>query len=83
MKASPSVLSGYGTAKNNFVFDLEKDAQISDLPRKDLWREIAKPISDSRSRLLQDLSAEYHRGDFRAIQRKFDQLHDAIYSRGA
>lgn len=67
---------------NNFVFDLEKDAQISDLPRRDLWREIAKPISDSRSRLLQDLSAEYHRGDFRAIQRKFDQLHDAIYSRG-
>ncbi|NLB69386.1 MAG: hypothetical protein GX804_06865 [Lentisphaerae bacterium] len=67
---------------NNFIFDLEKDAQISDLPRKDLWREIAKPISDSRSRLLQDLSAEYHRGDFRAIQRKFDQLHDAIYSRG-
>lgn len=67
---------------NHFVFDLEKDAQISDLPRKDLWREIAKPISDSRSRLLQDLSAEYHRGDFRAIQRKFDQLHDAIYSRG-
>ncbi len=68
--------------ENNFIFDIEKDAQISDLPRKELWREIAKPISDSRSRLLQDLSAKYHRGDFRAIQRKFDQLHEAIYSRG-
>lgn len=68
---------------NNFIFDLEKDAQISDLPRKDLWREIAKPISDSRSRLLQDLSAEYHRGDFRAIQRKFNDLHESIYSGGS
>lgn len=68
--------------ENNFFFDLEKDAQISELPERKKWRTVARPISDSRTRLVQEVSAEYHRGDFRAIQRKFDELHEAIYSRG-
>ena len=68
--------------ENDFIFDLEKDAQISELPEKANWRSVARPISDSRTRLYQETSAEYHRGDFRAIQRKFDELHEAIYSRG-
>jgi type I restriction enzyme M protein len=67
---------------NDFFFDLEKDAQIPSLPAGDKWRAAARPISDSRTRLVQEVSAEYHRGDFRAIQTKFDQLHEAIYSRG-
>lgn len=67
---------------NDFFFDLQKDAQISELPERTKWRSVARPISDSRTRLVQEVSAEYHRGDFRAIQRKFDQLHEAIYSRG-
>jgi len=68
--------------ENDFIFDLEKDAQISELPEKAHWRSVARPISDSRTRLYQETSAEYHRGDYRAIQRKFDDLHEAIYSRG-
>ena len=43
---------------------------------------MARPISGTRTRLVQEVSAEYYRGDFRAIQRKFDELHEAIYSRG-
>lgn len=68
--------------ESDFIFDLEKDAQIPALPARDQWRSVARPISDTRTRLVQEVSAEYHRGDFRAIQRKFDQLHEAIYSRG-
>ena len=68
--------------ENDFFFDLEKDVQIPELPGRDKWQTVARPISDSRTRLVQETSAEYHRGDFRAIQRKFDQLHEAIYSRG-
>lgn len=68
--------------ENEFIFDLEKDAPISALPARDKWRSVARPISDTRTRLVQEVSAEYHRGDFRAIQHKFDQLHEAIYSRG-
>jgi type I restriction enzyme M protein len=68
--------------ENNFIFDLEKDAQISDLPECSKWRTVARPISDSRTRLVQEVSVEYHKGDFRAVQKKFDQLHEAIYSRG-
>ncbi|WP_298502298.1 hypothetical protein, partial [uncultured Sphaerochaeta sp.] len=66
--------------ENDFFFDLEKDAQISGLPSCSEWRTVARPISDTRTRIVQELSAEYHRFDFRAIQRKFDQLHEAIYS---
>ena len=68
--------------ENDFFFDLQKDAQVGELPRCDDWRKVARPLSDSRTRLVQEVSVEYHRGDFRAIQRKFDQLHEAIYSRG-
>ena len=68
--------------ENDFIFDVEKDAQVSALPARDEWKAVARPISDTRTRLVQEVSAEYHRGDFRAIQRKFDQLHEAIYSRG-
>lgn len=68
--------------ESHFILDLEKDAQIPELPKQSEWRSAARPISDSRTRLYQETSAEYHRGDFRAIQRKFDQLHEAIYSRG-
>jgi len=67
---------------NDFLFDLEKDAQIPALPARDEWKTVARPISDTRTRLVQEVSAEYHRGDFRAIQGKFNQLHEAIYSRG-
>jgi type I restriction enzyme M protein len=66
----------------DFVLDLEKDAQIPALPARDEWRSVARPISDTRTRVVQAVSAEYHRGDFRTIQRKFDELHEAIYSRG-
>lgn len=68
--------------ENDFFFDLEKDAQIQALPERAKWRSVARPISDSRTRLVQEVSGEYHRGDFRSIQRKFDELHEAIYSRG-
>ncbi|UHD17326.1 hypothetical protein [Thiocapsa bogorovii] len=68
--------------ENDFIFDVEKDAQISALPARDDWKTVARPISETRTRMVQEVSAEYHRGDFRAIQRKFDQLHEAIYSRG-
>ena len=68
--------------ENDFIFDVEKDAQISALPARDEWRTASRPISETRTHLVQAVSAEYHRGDFRAIQRKFDQLHEAIYSRG-
>jgi type I restriction enzyme M protein len=68
--------------ENDFFFDLEKDAQIQGLPERAKWRSAARPISDSRTRLVQEVSGEYHRGDFRTIQRKFDDLHEAIYSRG-
>ena len=67
---------------NDFIFDVEKDAQVSALPAKDEWKSVARPISETRTRHVQEVSAEYHRGDFRAIQRKFDELHEAIYSRG-
>lgn len=68
--------------ENDFIFDVEKDAQVSALPARDEWKTVARPISDTRTRLVQEVSAEYHRGDFRTIQRKFDELHEAIYSRG-
>ena len=68
--------------ENDFIFDVEKDAQVSALPARDEWKSVARPISDTRTRLVQEVSAEYHRGDFRTIQRKFDELHEAIYSRG-
>ena len=68
--------------ENDFIFDVEKDAQVSALPARDEWRTAARPISETRTHLVQAVSAEYHRGDFRAIQRKFDHLHEAIYSRG-
>lgn len=67
---------------NDFIFDVQKDAQVSALPAKDEWKSVARPISETRTRHVQEVSAEYHRGDFRAIQRKFDELHEAIYSRG-
>ncbi len=66
---------------NNFVFDLEKDAQIPTatpgVMAGDCQADFRFPFPPASGP-----SAEYHRGDFRAIQRKFDQLHDAIYSRG-
>ena len=68
--------------ENDFIFDVEKDAQVSALPARDEWKTAARPISETRTHLVQAVSAEYHRGDFRAIQRKFDELHEAIYSRG-
>jgi len=68
--------------ENDFIFDVEKDAQVSALPARSEWKSVARPISDTRTRLVQEVSAEYHRGDFRTIQRKFDELHEAIYSRG-
>ena len=68
--------------ENDFIFDVEKDAQVSALPARDEWKTASRPISETRTHLVQAVSAEYHRGDFRAIQRKFDQLHEAIYSRG-
>ena len=68
--------------ENDFIFDVEKDAQVSTLPARDEWRTASRPISETRTHLVQAVSAEYHRGDFRAIQRKFDELHEAIYSRG-
>lgn len=68
--------------ENDFIFDLAKDAQVPELPARDNWRTLARPISGTRTRLVQEVSAEYYRGDFRTIQRKFDELHEAIYSRG-
>ena len=68
--------------ENDFIFDVEKDAQVSALPARDEWKTASRPISETRTHLVQAVSAEYHRGDFRAIQRKFDRLHEAIYSRG-
>ncbi len=68
--------------ENDFRFDVGKDAQIPELPAVADWRSVARPISDTRSRIFQAVSAEYHHGDFRAVQRKFDELHEAIYSRG-
>jgi type I restriction enzyme M protein len=66
----------------DYVLDLQKDAQIAAVPSVSEWRAAARPISESRRKLFQAVSAEYHRGDFRSIQKKFDALHEEIYSSG-
>ena len=82
VEGKPFRFAWVSDGENDFIFDVEKDAQVSALPARDEWKTASRPISETRTHLVQAVSAEYHRGDFRAIQRKFDQLHEAIYSRG-
>ena len=44
--------------ENDFIFDVEKDAQVSTLPAREEWRTASRPISETRTHLVQAVSAE-------------------------
>ena len=66
----------------DYFFDNNKNTSIADLPEQDSWRDVVRGISDDRKKHLIELSQEFARGNWRYIQRKFDDLHERLYPSG-
>lgn len=70
--------------KHDHFFDMVKMSAISALPRQENWRaEARETISTTRSRRIQREATEFHRGDYRDLQYRFNQLHEEIYKKRA
>ena len=63
-------------------FDNNKNTSIAELPDQASWRDVVRGISDDRKKHLIELSQEFARGNWRYIQRKFDDLHERLYPSG-
>jgi type I restriction enzyme M protein len=68
--------------KFDYYFDNNKNTSIAELPEEDVWRDVVRGISDDRKKHLIELSQEFARGNWRYIQRKFDDLHERLYPSG-
>jgi type I restriction enzyme M protein len=66
----------------DYFFDNNKNSSISELPEKDSWRDVVRGMSSDRKKHLIELSEEFARGNWRYIQRKFDELHERLYPSG-
>ena len=66
----------------DYFFDNNKNTSIAELPEQDSWHDVVRGISDDRKKHLIELSQEFARGNWRYIQRKFDDLHERLYPSG-
>jgi type I restriction enzyme M protein len=71
-----------GDGEFDYYFANHKNSSISELPDKDSWRDVVRGISSDRKKHLIELSTEFARGNWRYIQRKFDELHERLYPSG-
>lgn len=66
----------------DYFFNNGRNSSMTELPEKDNWREVKRGISSDRHKHLVQFSAEFARGNWRYIQRKFDELHERLYPSG-
>lgn len=66
----------------DYYFDNNKNTSIAELPEKADWRNVVRGISDDRRKHLIELSEAFARGNWRYIQRKFNELHERLYPSG-
>ncbi|HBY97766.1 MAG TPA: hypothetical protein DEP84_28130 [Chloroflexi bacterium] len=68
----------------DYFFDMARESAVPALPRRENWRtEARERISTTRAIRLQREAAEFRRGDYLDLQRRFDQLHEEIYKKRA
>lgn len=66
----------------DYFFDNNKNTSIAELPEQADWRNVVRGISDDRKKHLIEMSEEFARGNWRYIQRKFNELHERLYPSG-
>ncbi|TRZ50180.1 hypothetical protein D4S03_07175 [bacterium] len=66
----------------DYYFDNNKNTSIANLPEQADWRNTVRGISDDRKKHLIEMSEEFARGNWRYIQRKFNELHERLYPAG-
>lgn len=66
----------------DYFFDNNKNTSIAILPECADWRNVVRGISDDRKKHLIEMSEEFARGNWRYIQRKFNELHERLYPSG-
>ena len=66
----------------DYYFDNNKNTSIAELPEQADWRNVVRGISDDRRKHLIEMSEEFARGNWRYIQRKFNELHERLYPSG-
>lgn len=66
----------------DYYFDNNKNTSVAELPEQADWRNVVRGISDDRKKHLIEMSEEFARGNWRYIQRKFNELHERLYPSG-
>jgi type I restriction enzyme M protein len=66
----------------DYYFDNIKNTSIANLPEQADWRSVVRGISEDRKKHLIEMSEEFARGNWRYIQRKFNDLHERLYPAG-
>ena len=66
----------------DYYFDNNKNTSIAELPEQAEWRNVVRGISTDRKKHLIELSEAFARGNWRYIQRKFNELHERLYPSG-
>jgi len=66
----------------DYYFDNNKNTSVAELPEQAEWRNVVRGISDDRKKHLIEMSEEFARGNWRYIQRKFNDLHERLYPSG-
>ncbi|GIK36925.1 MAG: hypothetical protein BroJett011_07580 [Chloroflexota bacterium] len=66
----------------DYYFDNNRNTSLSELPQKDNWQNVRRGISTDRKKHMTEMSVEFQRGNWRYIQRKFDELHERLYPSG-
>ena len=66
----------------DYYFDNIKNTSIANLPERVDWRSVVRGISEDRKKHLIEMSEEFARGNWRYIQRKFNDLHERLYPAG-
>ncbi len=66
----------------DYFFDNQRNTSIAELPEKADWRSVVRGMSDDRKKKIIERSTEYAKGNWREVQRQFDQLHEKLYPKG-
>ena len=66
----------------DYFFDNQRNTSIAELPQKADWRNVVRGMTDDRKKKLIEVSTEYARGNWRQVQRQFDELHEKLYPKG-
>ncbi len=66
----------------DYYFDNNKNTSIAELPERADWQNVVRGMTPDRKKHLIALSEEFARGNWRYIQRRFDELHERLYPSG-